>query len=456
MKKILLIIRREYLTRVKKRSFIIMTILGPLLMAGIVIVPIYIATTTNETKQVAVIDETGLFYEKFKMSDNIRFHYLETDIKSAKENFGKSDDYALLYIPRTEIALPVNAILYAGTQININVKSYIRNVMSKRIEDLKLEAQLRDITNGNSSQVDLDNLLRSIKTSVDISTIKIGSDGEEEKSYTEVSMVLAIFGAILIYFFIFMFGSQVMRGVIEEKTSRIVEVIISSVKPFQLMMGKIIGVAMVGLTQFALWVVFTFIIITAVTSTFTGKTMSQENPKQLTEQLTGGFDPGQVISLPGEPQQEEMTNEVMAAISSIDFPVMIGSFLFFFLFGYLMYAALFAAIGGAVDSEADTQQFILPLTAPLILAIVMAQFIVQDPDGPMAFWLSIVPFTSPVVMMIRIPFGVPFYEVAISMTLLLLGFLATTWVAAKIYRTGILMYGKKVSYKELWKWIRHS
>ncbi len=433
-----------------------MTILGPLLMAGIVIVPIYIATTTNETKQVAVIDETGLFYEKFKMSDNIRFHYLETDIKSAKENFGKSDDYALLYIPRTEIALPVNAILYAGTQININVKSYIRNVMSKRIEDLKLEAQLRDITNGNSSQVDLDNLLRSIKTSVDISTIKIGSDGEEEKSYTEVSMVLAIFGAILIYFFIFMFGSQVMRGVIEEKTSRIVEVIISSVKPFQLMMGKIIGVAMVGLTQFALWVVFTFIIITAVTSTFTGKTMSQENPKQLTEQLTGGFDPGQVISLPGEPQQEEMTNEVMAAISSIDFPVMIGSFLFFFLFGYLMYAALFAAIGGAVDSEADTQQFILPLTAPLILAIVMAQFIVQDPDGPMAFWLSIVPFTSPVVMMIRIPFGVPFYEVAISMTLLLLGFLATTWVAAKIYRTGILMYGKKVSYKELWKWIRHS
>ena len=456
MKKILLIIRREYLTRVKKRSFIIMTILGPLLMAGIVIVPIYIATTTNETKQVAVIDETGLFYEKFKMSDNIRFHYLETDIKSAKENFGKSDDYALLYIPRTEIALPVNAILYAGTQININVKSYIRNVMSKRIEDLKLEAQLRDITNGNSSQVDLDNLLRSIKTSVDISTIKIGSDGEEEKSYTEVSMVLAIFGAILIYFFIFMFGSQVMRGVIEEKTSRIVEVIISSVKPFQLMMGKIIGVAMVGLTQFALWVVFTFIIITAVTSTFTGKTMSQENPKQLTEQLTGGFDPGQVISLPGEPQQEEMTNEVMAAISSIDFPVMIGSFLFFFLFGYLMYAALFAAIGGAVDSGADTQQFILPLTAPLILAIVMAQFIVQDPDGPMAFWLSIVPFTSPVVMMIRIPFGVPFYEVAISMTLLLLGFLATTWVAAKIYRTGILMYGKKVSYKELWKWIRHS
>lgn len=454
MKKILLIIQREYLTRVKKRSFIIMTILGPLLMAGMVVVPIYIATTTNETKQVAVIDETGLFAGKFKDSGNIRFHYLDTDIHSAKEAFGKSDDYALLYIPRTEVALPTNAILYAGTQVNINVKSHIQNVMSKRIEDLKLEAQLADLTKGNSSPLLLDDLLRSIKTSVDISTIKIGSHGEEEKSYPEVSMVLAIFGSILIYFFIFMFGSQVMRGVIEEKTSRIVEVIVSSVKPFQLMMGKIIGVAMVGLTQFALWVVLTFIIITGVTASFTGKTTAETAQKQLTEQATGGFDPGQVIHLSDETQPEGETDEVIGILNSIDFPVMIGSFLFFFLFGYLMYAALFAAIGGAVDSEADTQQFMLPLTAPLILAIILAQFIVQNPEGPMAFWLSIIPFTSPVVMMIRIPFGVPIYEVAISMALLLLGFLATTWIAAKIYRTGILMYGKKISYRELWKWLR--
>jgi ABC-2 type transport system permease protein len=455
MKKIRLIIQREYLTRVKKRSFIIMTILGPLLMAGIFVVPIYLATTTNEIKQVAVIDETGLFHEKFKNSDNIRFHYLETDINSAKDAFGKSDDYALLYIPRTDVALPTNAILYAGTQVNINVKSYIRNVMSKRIEDLKLEAQLADLTKEDHSRINLDDLLRSIKTSVDISTIKINSDGQEEKSYTEVSMVLAIFGAILIYFFIFMFGSQVMRGVIEEKTSRIVEVIVSSVKPFQLMMGKIIGVALVGLTQFALWVVLTFIIITGVTSTFIGKPIPAADQKQLIEQSANGFDPGKVINLPVDPQEEQGTNEVLAAINSIDFPVMIGSFLFFFLFGYLMYAALFAAIGGAVDSEADTQQFILPLTAPLIFAIVVAQFIVQDPSGPMAFWLSIIPFTSPVVMMIRIPFGVPFYEVALSMTILLLGFLATTWMASKIYRTGILMYGKKTSYKELWKWLIH-
>ncbi|MFC2102099.1 ABC transporter permease [Bacteroidota bacterium] len=455
MKKILLIIRREYFTRVKKRSFIIMTILGPLMMAGIVVVPIYLATATNEEKQVAVIDETGLFFEKFKDSDNLHFHYLNTDIHSAKETFSKSDDYALLYIPRTEIALPTNAILYSGTQVSINVKSYIRNVMTKRIEDLKLKAQLVELTKEDPARINLDDLLRSIKTTVDINTMKIDADGQEEKSYTEVSMVLGIFGAILIYFFIFMFGSQVMRGVIEEKTSRIVEVIVSSVKPFQLMMGKIIGVALVGLTQFALWVVLTFIIITGVTSAFLGNSLSNSTPQQMVEQSTGGFDPGKVMNLPEQSLEEEGSNEVIAALSSIDFPVMIGSFLFYFLFGYLMYAALFAAIGGAVDSESDTQQFMLPLTAPLILSIVVAQFIVQDPGGPMAFWLSMIPFTSPVVMMIRIPFGVPVYEVIISMTLLILGFLATTWIAAKIYRTGILMYGKKISYKELWKWLRY-
>ena len=455
MRKIFLIIQREYLTRVKKKSFIVMTILGPLLMAAIVIVPIYIATTSNEMKRVAVIDETGFFHEKFNDSDNIKFHYLKTDIRSAKEMFSHTEDYALLYIPRTDVALPTNAILYAGTQVNINVRSYIRNVMSKRIEDLKLEAQLRDLSTDKTKPIHVDDLLRSIKTSVDISTIKIGADGEEEESYPEVSMILALFGAILIYFFIFMFGSQVMRGVIEEKTNRIVEVIISSVKPFQLMMGKIIGVALVGLTQFLLWVVLTIIIIIGVTSTFSTKTISDTAQQQVTYQQNQAFNPGQLITSGQESEKREGVNHVLEAINTINFPVMIGSFLFFFLFGYLMYAALFAAIGGAVDSESDTQQFILPLTAPLILAIVLAQFIIQEPNGTLAIWLSMIPFTSPVVMMVRIPFGVPYFEVVISMALLLLGFLGTTWVAAKIYRTGILMYGKKISYKELWKWLRH-
>lgn len=458
MKKILLIIQREYLTRVKKRSFIVMTILGPLLMAGTIIVPIYLATRTNETKRVAVLDETGIFFEKFKDTDNIEFHYLVNDIGSAKENFTKSGDHALLYIPKTEVALPTNAVLYSDNNVNINVKSYVRNVMSKQVEELKLQARLHEIQAGNQTPVSVDDILRSIKTTIDISTLKIGDDGKESKSFTELSMVLGMFAGILIYFFIFMFGAQVMRGVIEEKTSRIVEVIISSVRPFQLMMGKIVGVGLVGLTQFMLWVVLTFLIVTVVTSTMTPAGIRQSATEQIMSQQKA-LSPVQA-ELPDKPSDElkktdNDLGDVMEAINSVDFPVMIGSFLFFFLFGYLLYAALFAAIGGAVDSEADTQQFMFPITIPLILSIVMAQFIIQDPDGPVAFWLSVIPLTSPVVMMIRIPFGVPYLEVLLSMVLLVAGFIGTTWLAGKIYRTGILMYGKKVTYGELWKWIRY-
>jgi ABC-2 type transport system permease protein len=456
MNKILLIIRREYMTRVKKRSFIVMTILGPLLMAAIVIVPVYIATMSNEVKTLSVIDETGFFYGKFKDSESIRFHYLVSDIGSAKASFTKSGDYALLYIPKTELTLPTNAVLYSKSQVNINVKSYIKNVMGKRVEELKLEAKIKDLKLVDDAKLTTDDILRSIKSSVDISTIKIGDEGKEEKSYPEVSMILGMFSGILIYFFIFLFGSQVMRGVIEEKTNRIVEVIISSVKPFQLMMGKIAGIGLVGLTQFLLWVILTGTIVTIATSSFSSKIKPGAATEQLIPSQTKGMT---AMQLPNAADSTKVTgeqsNEVINAIESIDFPVMIGMFLFFFLFGYLLYAALFAAVGSAVDSEADTQQFMLPLTVPLILSIVMAQYVIQEPQGPVAFWFSIIPLTSPVIMMIRIPFGVPYLQIILSMTLLVAGFLGTTWLAAKIYRTGILMYGKKVSYKELWKWLKY-
>jgi len=455
MNKTFLIIRREYLTRVKKKSFIVMTILGPLLMAAMVIVPIYIATISNEMKTISVIDETELFLEKFKESDNIKFHYLVSDIASAKENFTKTGDYALLYIPKTGPSVPTNAILYSKNQVNVNVKSYIKNVMSKRIEELKLDAKLKDLQLGQNQTLTTDDILRSIKANIDISTIKIGEGGKEEKSYPEVSMVLGLFSGILIYFFIFMFGSQVMRGVIEEKTSRIIEVIISSVKPFELMMGKIVGVAMVGLTQFLLWVILTTTLVTVITASFSSKLTNKTPTEQIISSQLPSADQDKSASLNSVRAKDEGVNEVFDAINSIDFPVMIGSFLFYFLFGYLLYAALFAAVGSAVDSEADTQQFMLPITIPLIFAIIMAQYVMQEPQGPMAFWLSIFPLTAPVIMMIRIPFGVPYLDLVLSMGLLLLGFLGTTWLAAKIYRTGILMYGKKVSYKELWKWLRY-
>ena len=291
MHKIILIIKREYLTRVRKKSFLVMTILGPLLMAAIVVVPVYMATRGNELKTVAVIDQTGIFFEKFKDTDNIKFHYLLSDLGSAKTNFRQSGDYALLFIPKTEVSIPTNAILYAESNVSMNVKSYIKNVMTKQVEDMKLEAKLKDLQTDKKNPLNVEDILRSVKTIVDVNTIKITDEGKEEKSYTEISMVLGTFSGILIYFFIFMFGSQVMRGVIEEKTNRIIEVIISSVKPFELMMGKIIGVGLVGLTQFLLWVVLTFGIVTVITSTFAGKGQHKQSIEQSMMQNASKYNP---------------------------------------------------------------------------------------------------------------------------------------------------------------------
>jgi len=447
MNKISLIIKREFLTRVKKKSFIVMTILGPLLMAGLFIVPIYITQLSDEEKIIEVLDETGMFYNKFENSENLKFEHIYTDINTARENFSETKYYALLYIPKTELKVPSDAFLYSDKNPNIHLKSYIKDVIIKEVESLKLAA----------SGIDKD-VLKSIKSTVNLKTFKITEEGELKKSSAEINMALGLFSGILIYFFIFLFGAQVMRGVIEEKTSRIVEVIISSVRPFQLMMGKIVGVALVGLTQLLLWIILTFAIITLVKTAFP-ETFKSSTTEQ---SIIHANIPGQEIQNKQAPTDEvakitstDEVNQVLDAINSINFGVMIFSFIFFFLGGYLLYAALFAAIGSAVDNETDTQQFMLPITIPLIFSIIMAQFVTSNPDGPVAFWLSIIPLTSPIIMMIRIPFGVPYFDLTLSIVLLILGFLGATWFAAKIYRTGILMYGKKISYKELWKWLKY-
>ena len=446
MNKILLIIQREYLIRVRKKSFIIMTILGPILMASLMIVPVYLAQMkSGDTKSIAIIDESGIYDNTFENSENYNYFSLDISIEEAKDKLPGLEYYALLHIPETKVILPEKAVIYSNNQVTLEVKNHLKNLMEKRIEELKLKA----------SGIDKETLL-STQANIDLSTIKLNESGDEEKSYAEVAMAVGFFSALVIYFFIFIFGSQVMRGVIEEKTSRIVEVIVSSVKPFQLMMGKILGIAMVGLTQILLWVVLTFGIYTVFTTIY-ADTLNVQNTKDLMMQQQGmsgamGANQEQIAEQASNPQ----VAKVFEIIGSINFGLIIGSFLFFFLFGYLMYSALFAAIGSAVDNETDTQQFMLPVTAPLILAIIVAQFVVQNPEGPMAFWFSIIPFTSPIIMMIRIPFGVPVLDMALAMFLLVAGFVFTTWLAGKIYRTGILMYGKKIDYKELWKWIRHG
>jgi ABC-2 type transport system permease protein len=315
------------------------------------------------------------------------------------------------------------------------MKSYIRNTIKTEVENRKL------IASGIDPEV-----IKSSKTNINIQTIRLEENGEESKSYTEVDVALGLISSILIYFFIFMFGAQVMRGVIEEKTSRIIEVIVSSVKPFQLMMGKIVGIALVGLTQFLLWVLLTLGIYTIVSAIF--------GPEAVNQIQTGN---GMMGQIPNSSQLagNQQVSEIFDIIRSIDFGVIIFSFVVYFIAGYLLYAALFAAIGSAVDNEADTQQFMLPVSAPLILGMVLSNFVVNNPDGGIAFWLSMFPLTSPVIMMVRIPFGVPYWQIGLSMGILVLGFLFTTWLAAKIYRTGILMYGKKISYKELWKWLKY-
>jgi len=440
MNKIRLIILREYLTRVRKKSFIVMTFLGPLLMAAVWIVPYYLTTISSDIKMISVLDESSLFYEALEGDESTKFVKAVPNLEEAKAELIKSGNYALLYIPLPQASLPTSAILYSDGQASLDVKKYISNTMKRTVEDEKLRLK------GIDREV-----LRSIQTNVYVNSIKLDGSGNEEKSSVETNMILGLFSAILIYFFIFLFGAQVMRGVIEEKTSRVIEIIVSSVKPFQLMMGKIVGIALVGLTQFLLWVILTLFIVGGFQMVY-GNAFDQANPVP-TYSSQGLFpQEGELPATEEVSFQEDSTNFMLEALLSINFPLVIGMFIFYFLGGYLLYAALFAAIGSAVDSEADTQQFMMPITIPLILSIVMAQFIINDPGGQVAFWFSMFPFTSPVIMMLRIPFGVPVWQLILSGALLIAGFLFTTWVAGRIYHTGILMYGKKVTYKELWKW----
>ena len=464
MDKILLIIKREYLTRVKKRSFVVMTFLGPILMAALFIVPAYIAMRDKEKENVTIVDETGIFASKFKNTENYTFFVSNEKFADAKAKLSKTKDYVLLYIPSTKLNVPNDALLYSDKQPSLSLKEHVERIMNKEVEQLKLAAEIRKelirfspnyAKTGDTTAQDYasERILKNINSDIKITSFKIDEDGNEKKSMTELNMIIGYIASLTIYMFIFMFGAQVMRGVIEEKTNRIVEVIISSVKPFQLMAGKIIGIALVGLTQFVLWIVFTFVIVTAVTSAFPETFGKPATTQQMVMQNNTN---NPISTANTQTAENNVLHEALSSLSSINLPVMLISFLIYFLFGYLLYGALFAAIGGAVDNETDSQQFMMPITIPLILAIVMAQTVIQNPNSSLSSWLSMIPFTSPVIMMVRIPFGVPVSQIILSVILLIGGFIFTTWIAAKIFRVGILMYGKKVNYRELWKWIRYK
>ncbi len=445
MSKTATIIKREFLSRIRKRSFVVMTILGPILLAAIIIVPVVISQLSDSDYQVAIVDDSDLFYDRFADAENIRFTQLATNIDNAIELMAAGRFDAVLHIPEIAFQAPSSLRLFSEKSVSLNAKLLIENILKLEFESMKLGAAGID-----------QEILAAIETPVNIQAIRIRQDGEFISDHPEVSMALGFMSGLLIYLFIFLFGSQVLRGVLEEKTNRIVEIIISSVRPFQLMAGKILGVGLVGLTQFLIWVVLTFAIVAGF---------------QLGMPELFRFTPDEQVFITGSQalnaeellrqretvqQYDTLAGQVVSGLSAVNFPVMILSFIFFFLGGYLLYAALFAAIGSAVDNEADTQQFMLPVTVPLLFAFIMAQMVMSNPSGPVALWLSMIPLTSPVIMMVRIPFGVPYTELALSAGLLIGGFVFTTWLASRIYRVGILMYGKRVSYSILWKWIRQS
>jgi ABC-2 type transport system permease protein len=447
MNKILLILQREYLSRVRKRTFIVMTILGPVFFAAIMILPAYFAVMGDkELKKIAVADSSKIFAHILPESEYVKFIYPESKSLAIWKEEMKSGKYDAVLFISPGVLNSSQVVLYSLKQIPMSASNYISGSLSNIIQDIKL-------SNQNISP-DIQKLIKSTKTDVRINTIRLTEEGKEKKSIAELNMVIGYASGFLIYMFIFLFGAQVMRGVIEEKTSRIVEVVVSSVKPFQLMMGKIIGIALVGLTQFALWVILTVAFVTiAKQADFLNKGKPNTEQSAATQDLMKVNPTGASMEQPKIDNNQ--VNDIFNVLHDVNIALLLVAFVIYFIGGYLLYGALFAAVGSAVDNETDTQQFMLPITVPLIFAIIVMMQTLNNPDSSLSFWLSIIPFTSPILMMARLPFGVPPWELALSITLLVITFVFMTWFAAKIYRVGILMYGKKVNYKEIWKWVRY-
>lgn len=441
MSKISLIIKREYTTRVMKKSFIILTFLTPLLFAGMITVPLWLSSIKDTNKKhIVVIDRTNSYSQVLKDNETYVFDFVDKpaeEVKQESANKNENEFTALLLISDDLAKNPKAASLYSDKQVNMELKNYISGLLNQHVEQQKLASY--NIPN-------LKEMVEKSKTNIDIPTIKWGDDGQEKEGSAELALVIGMISAFVIYMFIVIYGAQVMSGVVQEKTSRIVEVMISSVKPFELMMGKIIGIAMVGLTQFMLWVVLT-IAISMAAGSLMGSDMDMNSLQQANQM-------GMQTSMPVNQNPDEI-QQLFSMLSGFDFTQIIVLFVVYFLGGYLLYASLFAAVGSAVDNETDTQQFSLPLTLPIIFGIYAAIYSAQNPDGPLAFWCSMIPFTSPIVMMVRLPFYVPAWQIILSLSILALSFIGTTWMAGKIYRTGILMYGKKVTWKEMWKWLRY-
>ncbi|MDP2067788.1 MAG: ABC transporter permease [Lutibacter sp.] len=435
MDKLKLIIKREFLAKVKNKSFIVMTILSPLMVVALFSLIIFLnEKNAEEIRTIAFVDESQQFTDAFEDSDGVKYINLTSlGIVEAREKT-KEFYYGLLVIPKTDSLseLSNNITFFSNDTPSLTVLSSIESKLEKKIRNLKI-AEL---------QIDVDKI-KAIET-----TVTIDAENFSGEKSSKIGSVLRMFAGggfgYLIFMFIIIYGTSVMRSVIEEKTSRIIEVIISSVKPFQLMMGKIIGNAMAGILQFIIWMVIGGILLFAITLYFGVGDVSSSSAQMAPEMV--------------QQMQNSSNNDlqlILLEIKNLPILTMFFSFIIYFLGGYLIYSSIYAAIGAAVDSETDTQQFMMPVLMPLVIAIYVGFSVIENPHGPIALAFSLFPLTSPIVMLMRIPFGVPWWQLITSISLLIVTFIGMVWFAAKIYRVGILMYGKKPSYKEIYKWLKY-
>jgi ABC-2 type transport system permease protein len=434
MNKIFIVAGREFFTRIQSRTFIVMSILGPLLFGLFVLVPVLMAKWNNDSTTVWVHDPSGQLSDAFQDQNGLKFQVLPlgtlsngvlvpADSANIRELL-EDQDAGLLHLQAPDSNLNVEARYYSAQAAGLKITERIQSALNDRLYRLRMERQGLD-----------PKVIESLRAEVQLQT-SVWTDQGSEDSHTETAMLLGFGAALLMYMFIFMYGSMVMRGVIEEKASRVMELLVSTTKPFELMMGKILGIASVGLFQFVLWLLLGTAISTAIGAMGLGSGPGTASV------------PGTVNSLPADAQADWMQ-----ILGQMPWETIIPFFLFYFLGGYFLYAALFAAVGSAVDSEGDSQQLMLPISLPIILSFVASQFVMQNPHGSLAFWMSMIPLTSPVVMVVRLPFGVPGWELALSMFLLVATFIVAVWLAGRIFRIGVLMYGQKVSFNLLRKWL---
>jgi ABC-2 type transport system permease protein len=448
-----LIIGREYSTRVKKKSFILLTILTPILMAAMMVIPVLITLYSGEDKQViSIVDNTGLLDNYFESTGKTEYRFLpvETTQESLRQTFETYNSSTVIYVSPLDSAGNAAVTSYSKEPLGMDAKMAIEGKVANALRDRKL--QELDIQN-------FDEIMDKVRSDVKIDAYTLTDEGKEKKDSVEIYMVIAYLLSFLIYMFVAIFGSMVMRGVIEEKTNRIVEVIVSSVSSFELMMGKLIGVALVALTQFAIWIILIGAVVFGLQGVITSKmadkmgdvTAVVADATSAMNSTAVGVYPTADMGKLGE------ISSVMEQISQINFGQILLCFLIYFILGYLLYAAMFAAVGSAVDNEADTNQLSLPITIPLMIGLFIMLHTFQHPSSTLSVWASIIPFTSPMVMLARIPFGsVPLWQLIVSIALLVATFVAIAWVSAKIYKVGILTYGKKATFKDLFKWITYK